>query len=65
VSKVYRVVFRLMGSAVADVKAKSKEDAKAHIRGGCWDDIDIDVEDIIDIEDVKAYPTLRKKEMTQ
>lgn len=40
----------VVGSAKGNVKANSKQEALEMVRGGQWDDIDIDVEDVIDVE---------------
>jgi len=41
---------RIEGSAKGTVKANSKKEALEMINDGQWDDIDIDVEDVIDVE---------------
>ena len=48
--KDFNFVIRISGSAKGNVKASSKKEALELINGGQWDDIDIDVEDIIDFE---------------
>ena len=48
--KDFNFVIRISGSAKGNVKANSKKEALELINGGQWDDIDIDVEDIIDFE---------------
>jgi len=49
---VYNFRMRIEGYANGTVIADSKEKAKKALEEGQWDDIDIDVEDIIDIESV-------------
>lgn len=48
--ETYNFVMRIEGSAKGTVKANSKKEAKEMIKVGQWDDIDVDVEDIIEIE---------------
>lgn len=43
----------IIGSAKGTVIANSKKEAEEKIMSGQWDDIDIDVEDIINIEHLK------------
>ena len=50
--KTFNFVIRVSGSAKGNVKANSKQEALEMIKGGQWDDIDIDVEDIIEIENL-------------
>ena len=55
--KDFNFVIRISGSAKGNVKANSKKEALELINGGQWDNIDIDVEDIIEVE----YLTNRTK----
>jgi len=48
--ETFNFVMRIAGSAKGNVKANSKKEAKKMIEEGQWDDIDIDVEDVIEIE---------------
>jgi len=48
--KMYDFVIRVEGSAKGTVKANTKKEAEKLIQGGQWEDIDIDVEDVITIE---------------
>lgn len=44
---------RVSGSAKGTVIAKDKKEAKELIQGGQWEEIDIDVEDVIEVEHLK------------
>jgi len=48
--KTFNFIMRVVGSAKGTVKANSKKEALETINAGQWDDIDIDIEDIIEIE---------------
>ena len=48
--KTFNFVMMVAGSAKGTVKANSKKEALKTINAGQWDDIDIDIEDIIEIE---------------
>lgn len=50
--KIYNFVMRIEGSAKGTVKANSKKEAEKKIDAGQWDDIDIDIEDIITVENI-------------
>lgn len=50
--KEYKFTMRVDASASGNVFAKSAEDARKRIKAGEWDDIDIDVEDVMEIESV-------------
>jgi hypothetical protein len=41
---------RISGSAKGTVKASNLKEARKAIEEGQWDDIDIDIEDIIEVE---------------
>lgn len=51
--KMFTFVMRVSGSAKGNIKANSRKEALEKINTGQWDDIDIDVEDIIDVENLK------------
>lgn len=48
--KNFNFVMRILGSAKGIVRANNLKEARKAIEEGQWDDIDIDVEDIIEIE---------------
>lgn len=48
--KTFKFVMRVSGSANGNVKANSKKEALEMLMSGQWNDIDIDVEDIIEVE---------------
>jgi len=48
--KTFDFVIRVAGSAKGTVKANSKKEALEMINAGQWEDIDIDVEDVIDVK---------------
>lgn len=57
--RTYNFTMRIDGSARGTVKANTKKEAEDRIRAGEWDDIDIDVEDIFEIESVIAQKEVR------
>lgn len=48
--KTFKFVMMVSGSAKGDVKANSKKEALQMLVRGEWNDIDIDIEDIIEVE---------------
>jgi len=48
--KTFNFIMRVAGSAKGTVIANSKKEALKIIEEGQWNDIDIDVEDIIEVE---------------
>lgn len=58
--KDFKFVIRVSGSAKGSIKAHSKKEAIEMINAGQWDDIDIDVEDVIEIEHVSEDQTNQK-----
>jgi D-alanine-D-alanine ligase-like ATP-grasp enzyme len=48
--KTYNFVMRVSGSAKGTVKANNIKEARKAIEEGQWDDIDINVEDVIEVE---------------
>ena len=50
--KTYNFIMRVLGSAKGTVNAKSEKEARRMIEAGQWDDIDIDIEDVVDVENL-------------